>query len=293
MSPGKLLSRNRQGIMRIAGSLVGLFLVAVAATAQAACRSEFEVCAAGSPWLLANNATIRVEFAGTSERALLALSFPAPNNVLIDREHRERDSTTRGKVLFVDGQIMLTKDVELEKGREIYALDGPLLFYQLAISLLAAAFPEGPEDIKRRNIVDLEEGRRGILVETSSASGFFGAPWRMKGSVNRESQQSIAYVFDFEFTSDGTRRALVLSGVWGSDRAESPDPDLSLKDWNVFALEPRTIRQGGTTARRYEAVAMSPFPGTLGGLRDALRNTAIKPRRVTEVEASHNGAKPQ
>ena len=249
-----------------------LVTAAAATSAQGACRVESEICAAGSPWLRANNATVRVEFAGTGERAVLAFSFLSPSNVVIDTEHHEKDKAKSGRVLLVDGQMMLTRDVELEKGREIQALDGPLLFYQLAISLLSTAFPEGPDGVQRRSIVDLEEGRRGIFVETSSTSGFFGAPWHMKGSVNRTSPDSIAYAFEFEFTSAKSRRELRLDGTWSSDAAKALDPALSLMGWTAFFLEPRVNREGGGMIRSYEAKATTALPAiTLGELRDALR----------------------
>ncbi len=261
-------------IMRIANTVASLTLAAVAAFAHAACRNEFEVCAAGSPWSKATAATVRMEFAGTNASALLAFSFPSPNNVVIDREHHEQDKTTIGKVLLVDGRVMLTKDLELENGREIYAMDGPLLIYQLAVSLLATGFPEGPEEIRRKSIVNFEEQKRGISVETSSATGFFGAPWRVQGTVDPISTQSFAYTFEFEFSADGSRRELALSGIWRSDPTPAPDPGLTLKDWHAFTLVPKTITRGGTRMLGFEAKPTAEVPTTLGELRNSLRTNA-------------------
>ena len=66
---------------------------------------------------------------------------------------------------------------------------------------------------------------------------------------------------------------------------------MSLKDWNAFTLEPKTITRGGTTRRGFEAVAKGTAQGTLGGLQDALRSGVTQQRRARDTEARNDGVK--
>jgi hypothetical protein len=261
----------------VATAIAGIGLAAAAVTAHGACKAEFEVCAAGSPWLRAKSAAVNVEFLGTGEQNFATYRFFAPDSVMIEREQRMPNLATTGKVLLVDGRVLLARDFELEKGREIQAVDGPLLMYQLAVALLASAIPEGPDQLRRRSLVDVEDRQRGILLETPSTMGFLGAPWRAKGFVDPQSEQRITYAFELEYWSDGAPRELTMSGTWSRESAAEPDPALSLREWKAFTLEPRTIQQRGYTTRAFEAKAIGVVALTLGDLRDALRRKAVAP----------------
>jgi hypothetical protein len=75
--------------------------------------------------------------------------------------------------MFVNGQShwMLTKNVPLEKGYEIDALDGPVLTLKLVTELLRVAVPDGPNAITKSTAVNLHERIKSIEVNTASASG--------------------------------------------------------------------------------------------------------------------------
>jgi hypothetical protein len=259
------------GIMRIARLIVAVIIAAGAASAHAACRTDVEMCAAKSPWFAGNFVTVLVEAQGKGERGFLTFSLPDPSNLKIDSEYSEQGQTRRSSVLLVDDQVMLTRDIAPEKGREIYALDGPVLIYQLVINLLSAAFPEGPDDFKGKSVVDLEEGRRTIAVSTAFSSGLYRAPWRLTGSIRRTNLQSITYAFEFEYSAGGSRKTLALNGLWAkSNPAPAIDPNLNLADWVAYALDDYTIRQDSDRVSS-GAKAIPAIATSLGELQQALR----------------------
>ena len=258
-------------ITRIASTIAGLVFAAIALCSHAACRSDNAICVADSPWFSATHFTVQIEFPGTDDRGSLSFAFADPGSLTIDSEQVEQGQARKAKILLINSRLMLT-DFEPEKGREIYALDSPVLLYQLAISLLATAFPEGPQDFKGKSVVELEDRKRGIAVGTSSMSGLYRAPWHVTGSIRRKDMQSIEY--DFEFDSvfgDGQQRTLALKGVWTkSFPAVFDHPTQSLKDWKAYSLEGYTLRPDGPTMSD-GAKALPPITSTLGELLQSLR----------------------
>lgn len=257
-------------ITRIANIVAGLVVAAAAISANAACRTSDAICAAGSPWFSATHFTVQIEFPGTGEGGSLAFSFAETGSLAIDSELTEQGQTKKGKILLLDNRLLLT-DFEPEKDREIYALDSPVLIYQLAITLLSTAFPEGPQDFKGKSIVDLEERMRGIAVATSSTSGLYRAPWRVTGLIGRRDPQSIDYAFNFECSfGGGQQRTLALRGVWTKSSPAVFDPTLSVKDWKAYVLEGYTASQDGTTISGAPK-AIPAIKTTLGELQQFLR----------------------
>lgn len=261
------------GITRIARTLAGLVFAAAAFSTNAACRSEEAICAADSPWFSATHFTVQIEFPGTDERGSLAFAFADAGSLAIDSEQVEQGESRKGKILLINSRLMLT-DFEPEKGREIFALDSPVLLYQLAITLLATAFPEGPQDFKGKSVVELEDRKRGIAVGTSSTSGLYRAPWHVMGSIRRKDPQSIEYDFEFEsFFGGGQQRTLGLKGVWTkSFPAVFDHPTQSLKDWKAYSLEGYTVRQDGPRMSD-GAKAIAPITSTLGELLQSMRGS--------------------
>jgi hypothetical protein len=64
-------------------------------------------------------------------------------------------------MMVINGQSqwMLAKNVPLEKGYEIDALDGVVLNLKLVLELLRAAAPGGPTGIKQKTTLDTKEDR--------------------------------------------------------------------------------------------------------------------------------------
>jgi len=263
-------------VTRIGTIIAALIVATVAMSANAACRSADTICVANSPWFAATQFTVQIEFAGTSDRGSLSFSFAEPGSMAIDSELADEGVPRKRKILLLDNQLLLT-NFEPERDREIYALDSPVLIYQLAITLLSTAYPEGPQDFKGKSVVDLEERKRGIAVATSSTTGLYRAPWRATGSISRRDPQSIDYAFDFESQfGAGQQRTLTLKGVWTKSNPVTFDPALSLKEWNAYMLDGYTTRQD-SNAVSDGARPISKPSSTLGELQQILRETGLRP----------------
>lgn len=278
---------------RSIASLVASVVLAVASVpSKAACGNEREICAAGSPWYSANGATLRFQDRSTDDYGTWVFSLPEPISMAIDTESLHQGKTSKGKILLVGGRVMLTKDLELEKGYEIDALDGAALLYQLVISLLSQALPEGPEKLKDKLAVNRTEAKRGIKIATSSASGFFPPPWKLTGAISRKTAEVIAFSFDFDFPADNSRRTFALTGEWRkTDPAPSLDPKLSLEGWKAYALGPITIKQEGGTIFDYGAQATPTTLRTLGELQESIRKNEARSNNTVDTDARKSGAR--
>lgn len=256
---------------RIVAALVCAWLVGATGLAHALCRTQVEVCASG-PWLSATALTIEIATPGSSDHGLLTFAIPEPGSVVIDSDLTENSALVRSRVVLLDERVLLTKGVDTISGREIDAVDAPMLLHQLVVALLATGFPEGPNDLRRRSIIDVEETRRGIAVATSSATGFYRAPWRASGQIQRTDGQTISYAFDFEYSlATGARRNLSLKGTWTKAFPPPLDAAMSLAGWSAYTLENYTLWPESARSAVPTAKALTPMPTTLGELRQTIR----------------------
>ena len=276
----------------IVGIVAALVFGGSSPVAHGACGNEREICAAGSPWYSANGATIRLQDPSTRDHAAWTFSFPESMSMSIDTESRHEGKATKGKILLIGGRVMLTNGLELEEGYEIDALDGAVLFYQLVISLLSQAFADGPEKFKDTTAVDVADDKRGIKIATSSASGFFGPPWKLKGALNRKSPDVIAFSLDFDFPVENSRRIFMLTGEW-KRTVPSPvlDPTLSLEGWKAYALGPISIKQDGASILDYGAQATPTALRTLGELQESLRKNETSSNSTADPNAQTSGTR--
>jgi hypothetical protein len=256
---------------RSVATLVCACLLSAAGLAHALCRSQVEVCASG-PWLSATALTIEIEAPGGGDKGVLTFAFPEPGTVLIDSDLNENGALTRSRVLLLDERVLLTKGVDTIAGRETDVVDAPMLLHQLVVALLATGFPEGPNDLRRRSIVDVEETRRGIAVATSSASGFYRAPWRANGSIQRADPQTVSYSFEFEYSlATGARRNLSLKGTWTKSFPPPLDAAMPLAGWTGYALDNYALWPEGAQPAVPATRMLTQSFSTLGELRQTFR----------------------
>src|SRR5262249_3956844 len=85
-----------------------------------------------------------------------------------------------GSLMIVSGNRMLARNVPMEHGMEIDALDGPVLQVRLVLELLGRAFPGGPATLTAARVVDVKEMTEPVKVNTASAGGEYPAPWTLK-----------------------------------------------------------------------------------------------------------------
>ncbi|REK06279.1 MAG: hypothetical protein DWQ36_13785 [Acidobacteria bacterium] len=243
-----------------------------AGTATADCGEDGDICPGDSPWARSDSASVRLQEEGSADFTLWEFAFGGGEDLLLNVQSKQGHELTRGSILLVSGRAMLTKDLALEKGFEIDALDVPVLMYQLVVSLLAQAVPEGPEELVASRVVDVAEVERAIRIGTQSASGGFSPPWSVEGEVESTGSSQFEYSLTFTYSiGPGETAGMHLSGSW-SRRPEgsSLEDSLDIQGWSLHTIGPFSVEQEGVTIFDFGAQASSLEVRTLGELRKAL-----------------------
>ena len=260
-----------------------LFLTGIT-SAKAANGNEKPIFASGSPWYAANEANASLSGVNSPDSTQVNFTFFGPKTIRIQIRSSQNGKTDAGTVFLVGGKVMLVQGLSLKNGSEINAIDGPVLFYQLIVSLLTQAFPEGPDHFNGTHTINLHETKRGIKTVTTSASGYFPPPWTLKGRANRIDSENINFSLVFTFPTNGENETTVIKGTW--IRAATPpriDPDMKLSGWTAYSLGIVTFDRGGSTIFDYRATPMPTELKTLGQLQKSIRkkqanaDTAPKP----------------
>ena len=199
----------------------------------------------------------------------------ATHDFQISVDQLESGKRMRGKLAMVGGRVLITKDLALEDGYEIDAVDAPLLYTLLTAKLLGSAFPQGPESLKGTRPVKFAEKREGFRIGTPSASADFVAPWSVTGTATKEESGSVR--FDLRFTSslpEGAKPPEFTVQLKGSLEHAGGDPalsdDMQLNGWKVYGVGPRVQKQGDATVYDYGANADSKGYRTVGEIRKAI-----------------------
>jgi len=192
------------------------------------------------------------------------------NDARIEVSGKSDGKSHTGSLMIVSGNRMLARNVPMERGMEIDALDGPVLQVRLALELLGRAFPGGPTSVTTSRTVDVTERKESIKVNTASAGGEYPAPWTLKGSGKEEDSRK---VFDLVFRCAGVEQVINLKGSWRAKKVQDELPDsLSVTGWRVFAIGPYSRQDGGGTIYDYGAQEIRKTFRTLGEVRqDAAR----------------------
>jgi len=175
-----------------------------------------------------------------------------------------------GTVGLVGGQVMLTKNLELNPGSEIDALDAPVLSMRLLFALLQRVFPKGPESIVGETEVDHTD-RVGIKIATASAGGYIPAPWRVKGKVNKLAEGKILFdlVLSFPLRQQDKEQSSIINMKGALDMLDRPvfrDTD-SLDGWTIYGIGPRRTKQGNSTILDYGATHEEARYRNIGEIR--------------------------
>lgn len=254
-----------------------LFLFLAAGTATADCGESEDICAADSPWARSDTASVRVQQENSTDFALWEFMFGGNNDLRVTIQTKQGNEQTQGSILLVSGRAMLTKGLPLETGYEIDTLDAPVLMYQLVVSILSQAVPEGPEKLRASRKVSVEEPKRAIRVATQSAFGRFLPPWKVEGAVKRKAPSQFEYSLTFSYPDEGgTKTAhMHLSGHWRRSREPATLQDsMNIQGWSLHTIGPFSVKQEGGTILDYGAQAKPLEVRTLGELRKALAKDA-------------------
>lgn len=259
-------------VLRLGNLLAALFLVALSFLAWAACGpKDGDICAAGSPWYAANLVKLTVTQPNVPDLTRLTLTVPDPRNLVLDLDNVFQGTPQKGTIKLVEGRAMLTRGLSLERGYEIDALDGPVLTYQMLVSLLSQSIPDGPDKFVGARNINIKETSRGIRIATMSASGYFSPPWALTGSVSRRDEETVDFSLRFTYTHNDASSALWFDGTWKKLRqAPQIDSSMSLSGWQLHLLGPVEIKQEGGIILDYAAQSKPTPLGTLGELRESI-----------------------
>jgi len=216
---------------------------------------------ADSEWYSPTRASMRAQDQGVA--ATILYEICANQDLRITMETVEKGKKEIAEMMVINGQWMLAKNVPLEKGYEIDALDGVVLNLKLALELLRAAAPGGPTGIKQKTTFEVKEGRRSIAVNTASASGGLEAPWTLHAIIEPSGLDQ----WSFELQAKH-RETMHINGTWQKEAAPPTfSDDLSLDGWQILSIGPIKTTDGNSTILDYGAQISQKHLKTLGELR--------------------------
>lgn len=168
-----------------------------------------------------------------------------------------RGQPMKGDVAMVGGRIMMSKDLTLEPGYEIDAMDAPILSMKLAMIVLARAYPKGPASISGEKLIDRTD-KVAIKYATPSASGYIPAPWRATGKVSKSASGTVAFDLSLTFPAlqDPKKQGsqtINMSGSLGTLGRPVFADDASLAGWVTYGVGPQVEKKGGSTILDYGA----------------------------------------
>jgi hypothetical protein len=237
--------------------------VAAAARANRDSHNNAASVKAESAWYSPTRASIREQEEDGAATILYEISGNQDLKITVNASGK--GNTEIAEIMLIQGQSqwMLAKNVPLEEGYEIDALDGLVLNLKLVLELLRAAAPDGPAGIKQKTTFDVKENSRSIAVNTTSASGGLRAPWTLHAIIEPVSADQ--WSFDLVAKHE---EPIHINGTW---QKEAVPPtfadDLSLDGWQVFTIGPIKTTDGNSTILDYGAQISQKHPKTLGALR--------------------------
>lgn len=218
-------------------------------------------------WYAANVFKLVTARPGSSDVSRFTMTVHDPHNLTIEVDNPGQ----KGTIKLVEGRAMLTRGLALGPGSEIDALDGPVLNFQLVISLLARAVPAGPDKMTGTQEITLDEKERPLQVATKSASIEVSPPWSLSGSLSRTDEETIDFKLRLSYERDKTPFETSYEGSWQHlKQAPGQDYAMALSGWNFYSLGVRVTALDGKTGAHSTAPPPAPV-ATLGELRDAIR----------------------
>lgn len=180
----------------------------------------------------------------------------------------------KGRILLISGQAMVVQGIDLEPGYEIDAIDMPAFHFQLLYGILENLFPDGPGNVTGEHPVERAESDDPIVVGTASATGEFGAPWFVKGTVSRGEDRGVHYDLAFTFTVDPVEAmtfTLRFSGTWtGGNTPSTICDDLDITGWSVYTIGPYEVEMENGNTTQYLARPTGETYRTVGELRRSI-----------------------
>ncbi|MDB6086279.1 MAG: hypothetical protein JWN43_4160, partial [Gammaproteobacteria bacterium] len=139
------------------------------------------------PVWIAKDISVIQTVPGQDDVANTRLEIGANGDTRITVDIRDGSSRTKGTIILIGGRWMLTQGFTPTRGAEIDLMDVASLNSQLVVKLLESGLPKGPLIPGSPQNVAHSDNADPIEVATSTASGQYGAPWTVDGTVTVES----------------------------------------------------------------------------------------------------------
>jgi hypothetical protein len=250
--------------------LVMLACAALNADAQQPTQSP-SVSAVESEWARGNRLLLGVTQPALGFAAEWRFERSTTGDVFLERKENRGGSLEAGSMLLLTGRgALLAHGARLQPGRELDAMNGPLLMRQLVMRLLEQSVPDGPGKLGRDLRLDVSERTRTLSVTGIGTQAEFLAPWRLTGTIGPAGPGKVK--FDLEFTSTarspaGARYETSIVGIWQN----APPPvvfadDMPLRGWQVYQIKPVVLGRGAENIIGFGTSAPMGFPN-LGAVR--------------------------
>ncbi len=222
----------------------------------------------GSVWAAKDIRVIQT-VPGQDGAANTRLEIGANGDARITVDIRDGSDRTKGTIILIAGRWMLTQGFTPTPGAEIDLMDVASLNSQLAMKLLESGLPNGPPIPGSPQHVAYSDKANPIKVATSSASGQYGCPWTVDGTVTVESSGAPAsYQLSFTFTDQGRPVTMNLAGRVADPRTVVSFPDsMKLGGWAIHKIGPYQQQYPGGTTLDFGARPETPKAATVGELR--------------------------
>lgn len=203
-----------------------------------------------SEWARGNRVLLGVTQAALGFSAQWRFERSTTGDIFLERQENRAGRVETGTFLLIDGAL-IARDTRLEPGKELDAVNGPLLMLQLVLQLLERSVPGGASQLGADIRVDITEPTRALSVSGIGADGEFSAPWRLSGVVGPAGKGIVK--FDLEFSStqarSGLRYETTIAGIWQN----TPPPvvfqdSMNLKGWQVYRFKPVVRQRGAVNA---------------------------------------------
>jgi hypothetical protein len=173
-------------------------------------------------------------------------------DIYLETQENRAGRMDAGSLLLLSDGALLVRDMRLLPGRELDAINGPLLMLQLVLQLLERGVPGGPKALARDTPVDIAERSQAIKVSGVGAEGEFLPPWHLTGSIGPAGSGRVKFELHFESAVRGRAAARYetdIAGIWQNAAPPVVFQDgMGLRGWQVYQIKPVTVRRGTSNA---------------------------------------------
>jgi hypothetical protein len=256
--------------------LLGCCLLSSAGTSAEDCTGNSDPCGKRTEWNEFEAVRLRMTQLDSPGVMSSYLQTSRLNNDLrVDIDITGAEPAQHGTILMVGGRVFVSKGLKLEKGAEIDALDGPVLYTILTTKVLGRALPGGPGNAIGPQKFAHRDEKTGIQFATPSAEGVIPPPWSAAGTVTPKVDGSVDFVFVLKWSAvdeNNTSHSLEarLSGTLEHEKNFRLDDGMSLKGWTVLGVGPIMETTSSGTRFDYGTKPATGNPSTIGDIRKQL-----------------------